>query len=174
MRHPWLALLLALVLVVAMTVRAPASALEWQPAAPYLSPVEPMQAESLARIPLQDWLPGHRGIDLATVAGAAVTAPAPGTVTFAGTVVDREVITITHVDGARSSLEPVTATVEVGDRVVAGQPVGSVSDAAGHCAPATCVHWGVRVGERYVDPLDVLEGFGPVRLLPRDRAAFVT
>lgn len=166
--------MLALMLVVAMTLRAPASAPEWQPASPYLSPVEPMRAESLARIPAQDWLPGHRGIDLTTVAGAAVTAPAPGTVTFAGTVVDRHVITITHVDGARSSLEPVTATVEEGDRVVAGQPVGTVSDTAGHCAPATCVHWGVRVGERYVDPLEVLVGFGPVRLLPRDRAAFVT
>lgn len=174
MKDPWSTLLLALVLMAAMTVRAPASALEWQPASPYLSPVTPLRAQSLARIPVQDWLPGHRGIDLATVAGAAVAAPAAGTVTFAGTVVDRGVLTITHDDGARSSLEPVTSTVEVGDRVVAGQPVGTVSDTAGHCAPAACVHWGVRVGERYVDPLDVLAGFGPVRLLPRDRAAFVT
>jgi len=28
------------------------------------------------------------------------------------------------------------------------------------------VHWGLRLDGVYVDPLDYLEGFGPVRLLP--------
>ena len=178
MRPPWWPLLIAFAVaaafVVAGTVRAPAAALEWAPAEPYVSPVTPLRALDLARIPVHDWLPGHRGVDLAADAGGVVVAPAAGTVTFAGVVVNRAVLTVTHADGGRSSLEPVDASVDVGARVVAGQPIGTVSESPGHCVPATCVHWGVRVGERYVDPLDVLVGFGPVRLLPRDRAAFVT
>jgi hypothetical protein len=34
-----------------------------------------------------------------------------------------------------------------------------------HCAPRTCLHWGVRLGSRYVDPLTLL-GRGPPVLLP--------
>ena len=178
MRRPsWpllIAVMLAAALVAASSVRAPAAALDWAPAAPYTSPVAPVRVLELARIPVHDWLPGHRGVDLAAEPGTVVVAPAAGTVTFAGVVVDRAVVAVTHADGARSSLEPVDATVEEGALVVAGQPLGTVSETPGHCAPAACVHWGVRVGERYIDPLDVLDGFGPVRLLPRDRAAFVT
>jgi hypothetical protein len=42
----------------------------------------------------------------------------------------------------------------------------------GHCFPATCLHWGLIVGETYVDPLTLVGG-GPVRLLPlwRDEPA---
>ncbi|GIG53249.1 M23 family metallopeptidase [Demequina activiva] len=174
MRRPCWPLLLAIALTAALVVRAPAEALEWRPAEPYLSPVTPVLALDVARIPVHEWLPGHRGIDLAAAHGQPVVAPAPGTVTFAGIVVNRPVLTVTHDDGARTSLEPVDATVEVGTRVVAGAPIGTVAQTPGHCVPVACVHWGVRVGERYVDPLDVLAGFGPVRLLPRDRGAFVT
>ena len=48
----------------------------------------------------------------------------------------------------------------------AGTAVGTVGRDPGHCAPRTCVHWGVRAGDTYVDPLDLLAGFGPVVLLP--------
>ena len=97
--------------------------------------------------------------------GATVYAPAPGTVTFVGRVVDRDVVTISH-GALRSSLEPVTATVAKGAAVAAGTAVGTVGRDPGHCAPRTCVHWGVRAGDTYVDPLDLLAGFGPVVLLP--------
>jgi hypothetical protein len=41
--------------------------------------------------------------------------------------------------------------------------------AAGHpgCPVAACLHWGLRRGADYLDPLALL-GLGPVRLLPVD------
>ncbi|WP_448059980.1 M23 family metallopeptidase [Cellulomonas hominis] len=120
--------------------------------------------------PAATWTAGHRGVDLAASAEAAVLAPADGVVTFAGTVVDRGVLTITHPDGLRSSLEPVTATVTVGTRVGRGVAVGTLQDVPTHCAPAVCVHWGVRDGTTYLDPMHLLTG-GPIVLLPWDDGA---
>jgi hypothetical protein len=34
-----------------------------------------------------------------------------------------------------------------------GDLVGRVGAAPGHCAPAACLHWGVRRGEAYLDPV---------------------
>lgn len=115
------------------------------------------------------WGAGHRGVDLEVAVGIEVLAPASGTVSFSGVVVGRGVVTITHPDGVRSSLEPVDPLVRVGDRVTTGQAVGLVSGAPGHCAPAVCLHWGVRRGATYLDPLGLLRGFGPIVLLPIDR-----
>lgn len=125
--------------------------------------------------PAQDWLPGHRGVDLAASPGEAVRAPYAGVVTFAGPVAGRGVVVILHDDGLRTSLEPVTGDARPGDRVAPGDVVGTTevpgSDGAtasqhgGHCA-ATCVHWGVRRGDRYVDPLALLGGRPPIVLLP--------
>lgn len=113
--------------------------------------------------PAQRWLPGHRGVDLAADAGQTVVAPAGGTITFVGRVVDRSVVAVETPDGLRSTLEPVAATVAVGDVVAAGDAVGTVEGpAAGrsHCAPGACLHWGVRRGSgreaTYLDPLLVL------------------
>lgn len=116
--------------------------------------------------PVTRWARGHRGIDLGARAGAEVLAPQGGVVQFAGTVVDRGVVTIEHADGLRSSLEPVLATVQVGMRVRAGQALGTVQTTASHCRPQACVHWGVRDGTTYLDPLSLLPGSGPVVLLP--------
>jgi len=112
--------------------------------------------------------PGHRGVDLAADVDAVVRAPAAGTVAFAGTVVDRGVVTVSHDGGLRSSLEPVSWSVHPGERVERGEPIGVVQAVAGHCAPAACVHWGVRRGATYVDPLGLVAGArpGPVVLLP--------
>jgi murein DD-endopeptidase MepM/ murein hydrolase activator NlpD len=129
-------------------------------------PVEPFRVAALASLPHQDWLPGHRGIDLAAAVGHTVTAPAAGEVTYVGFVVDRPVVSIRHSGGFVSSFEPVDASVGVGEVVDAGETVGTVASVRGHCAPATCVHWGLRRDGRYVDPLDYVRGFGPVRLLP--------
>ncbi|WP_024288824.1 murein hydrolase activator EnvC [Cellulomonas sp. KRMCY2] len=112
------------------------------------------------------WGRGHRGVDLSAGPGDLVRAPAAGVVAFAGTVVDRDVLTINHPDGLRSSLEPVVPSVDVGQPVGAGDTVGSVQDVVTHCRPDACLHWGVRRGEVYLDPLDLLAGAGPVVLLP--------
>ncbi len=132
------------------------------------SPVAPFSVSRLVSLPAQNWLPGHRGIDLATTVGGTVTSPAAGEVTFAGVVVNRPVVSVRHAGGLVSSLEPVDPTVRVGDVVGVGDALGTVSIAAGHCAPAACLHWGLRRDGRYVNPLDYLRGFGQVRLLPVD------
>ncbi|WP_291381956.1 M23 family metallopeptidase [Demequina sp.] len=134
----------------------------------FVSPVEPFSVARLASLPAHDWLPGHRGIDLTTSAGRSVTAPAAGEVTYAGVVVNRPLVSIRHMGGFVSSFEPVDAVVRVGDVLGVGDQLGTISTVAGHCAPATCVHWGLRRDGRYVNPLDYLDGFGPVRLLPLD------
>ena len=115
--------------------------------------------------PAQPWAAGHRGVDLALDEGGTVLSPAAGTVVVAARVVDRGVVTVAHPDGRRSSLEPVAPAVVAGQQVAAGDPLGALSGERSHCAPA-CLHWGVREGTRYVDPLTLLPGGGPVVLLP--------
>ncbi|MHC6591183.1 M23 family metallopeptidase [Arthrobacter sp. C152] len=115
--------------------------------------------------PPKPWLSGHRGVDLGAAGeGTQVTAPAAGTVSFVGVVVDRPVITIDHGNGLRSSFEPVAGTLAVGSPVAAGQVVGTVL--AGHCPGTACVHWGVRDGDLYVNPLQFVMDLRPSVLLP--------
>ena len=71
-------------------------------------------------------------------------------------VVNRPVIVITHAGGIRTSYEPVETAVPVGTTVIAGQVVGHVSSATGHCGGRDCLHWGARRGTIYVDPLQFL------------------
>jgi len=132
------------------------------------APVAPFTVERLASLPAQPWLAGHRGLDLAADVGEPVTSPAAGIVTYVGFVVDRPVVSIRHDQGLVSSFEPVDSTAVVGDIVARGQAIGTVAKTPLHCAPRQCVHWGVRLDGTYVDPLDYLEGFGPIRLLPAD------
>lgn len=114
--------------------------------------------------PEQPWSAGHRGVDLAATAGGEVRAAGPGTVTYAGPLAGRGVVVIDH-GSLRTTYEPVAASVAVGDEVGAGQPIGTLQPMGSHCAPASCLHWGAREGERYTDPL-ALVGGGPPRLLP--------
>lgn len=130
-------------------------------------PMSPVTVARLASLPTEPWLAGHRGIDLVASVGDPVTAPAAGVVSFVGFVVDRPVVSVRHAQGLVTSLEPVDSNASVGDVVVRGQPVGTVAASPGHCSPRACVHWGLRLDGVYVDPLDYLEGFGPVRLLPQ-------
>ncbi|ROO83412.1 peptidase M23-like protein [Actinocorallia herbida] len=119
--------------------------------------------------PARDWLAGHRGVDLLAGApggapGGAVLAGAEGIVTFAGPVFTRGVVTISH--GAyRTTYEPVLPLVRPGARVVAGQRIGTLAAGPSHCAPATCLHWGLRHGAAYLDPLG-LPAPPPIILLP--------
>ncbi|MDQ0924219.1 murein DD-endopeptidase MepM/ murein hydrolase activator NlpD [Pseudarthrobacter sp. W1I19] len=115
--------------------------------------------------PPKPWLSGHRGVDLGAVSDRAeVIAPAAGTVSFVGVVVDRPVIAIDHGNGLRSSFEPVDSTLTAGSVVAAGQVVGTL--VPGHCAAASCVHWGVRRGDDYVNPLQFVMDLRPSILLP--------
>lgn len=117
-----------------------------------------------AQLPAEPWLPGHRGVDLATAAGSPVLAAGAGTVSFAGVVVDRGVVVVTHGE-LRTTYEPVDPLVARGDVVVAGEPLGVLSAVPVHCAPRPCLHWGLRRAEVYLDPL-LLVRPGRARLLP--------
>ena len=128
-------------------------------------PEDAAQIVSLFDRPAERWLAGHRGIDFASEVGAEIFAPDDGTITYAAPVAGRGVVVIQHPSGLVTSLEPVTATVTRGDHVGRGEVVGVLEEDHWHCADP-CLHWGVRFEGEYVNPLDVLAGFGPVRLLP--------
>jgi hypothetical protein len=114
---------------------------------------------------------GHRGIDIATVVGTPVAAPASGVVSFAGAVAGSLFVSIDHGGGVVSTCSFLSAIlVAKGDAVVAGQPVGlSGTGHAGATVPH--LHFGVRLDGVYVDPMMYL---GPInvsdfiRLAPLD------
>ncbi|WP_237224537.1 M23 family metallopeptidase [Rothia nasisuis] len=127
--------------------------------------------------PAAKWSAGHRGVDLALEAGGSVLAPYEGEVVFAGTVVDRQVMTVQHPDGRLSSFEPVTDPLPVGTHVVAGDVLAHLDPAVQHCTSEHCLHWGVRQptggstgtagkGFDYINPLLLLGLEGPSVLLP--------
>ncbi|BDT96755.1 hypothetical protein IFM12275_67310 [Nocardia sputorum] len=120
--------------------------------------------------PAQNWLPGHRGVDLAGAEGQAVLAAGAGIVVFAGTVADKPVVSIEHPGGLRTTYEPVRAEIPAGRRVGRGTRIGTLESGHPGCA-TTCLHWGARVdgGRRrnreYLDPLGLLR-LTPLRLKP--------
>lgn len=118
--------------------------------------------------PAQRWQPGHRGVDLLARPGTAVRAARSGRVGFAGEVAGKPVVTVWH-GGLRTTYEPVRAVVRAGDLVVAGQVIGELE--TGHaCGTSQCLHWGLRRGEQYLDPLLLLTR-PRVRLLSADAVA---
>ncbi len=107
---------------------------------------------------------GHRGVDLAGAVGQVVRAALAGRITYAGSLAGRGVVVVDH-GATRTTYEPVTASVSLGDRVARGDPIGTLQLGGSHCFPRACLHWGWIEGETYLDPLRLV-GLGPVRLLP--------
>ena len=114
--------------------------------------------------PAHDWLPGHRGVDLAVGSSRVVYAVGVGRVSFVGQIAQRSVIVIAHAGNLRTTYEPVTATVRLGQRVAAGQRIGMLQRNGSHCRPS-CLHLGLKRGTTYLNPLLL---FAPTRarLLP--------
>ncbi len=116
---------------------------------------------------------GHRGVDLTAAPGTPVRAVAPGRVSFAGRVAGRGVVSVeltgTGSPPLRTTYQPVAATLKKGTEVAAGEVVGVLELPRSHC-PMSCLHWGLRRGEAYLDPLSLLPPWlltrGPARLLP--------
>ncbi|MFJ7074468.1 M23 family metallopeptidase [Streptomyces sp. NPDC098781] len=147
---------------------------------PALSPVARAWPVGVRPPVLRGWEPpattygrGHRGVDLAAPAGTPVRAVAAGRVSFAGRVAGKGVVSVeltgTGDPPLRTTYEPVRAELKKGDEVEAGEVVGTVEASGSHCT-GTCVHWGVRRGETYLDPLSLMPPWllyrGPSRLLP--------
>jgi murein DD-endopeptidase MepM/ murein hydrolase activator NlpD len=117
---------------------------------------------------------GHRGIDIGAPAGTVVVAPAPGTVTFAGTVAGYLFLTIDHGRGVSSTYSWLAALlVHEGDVVTRGEPIAR----SGYGHPGDTVdslHMGVKLDGAYVDPLDYLSPLDlttMIRLAPLAGAA---
>ena len=116
--------------------------------------------------PAQNWLPGHRGVDLAGSIGDQVFAAGSGEIKFAGTLAGKGVVVISH-GGVRTTYEPVSASVTVGEHVSVGQEIGTLQPGDSHCATSltvSCLHWGLIRGDAYLNPLLLLKK--QVRLLP--------
>lgn len=116
------------------------------------------------RAPAHEYGPGHRGIDLASVPGPVVHAPADGVVAYRGIVVDRALLTIEHPGGYVSTFEPLTSDLSPGDVVSAGQPIGTVA-IGGHAVAGT-LHLGVRLGGAYINPMLLFGDVPRAVLLP--------
>jgi murein DD-endopeptidase MepM/ murein hydrolase activator NlpD len=113
------------------------------------------------REPACQWCPGNRGIEYAVPAGTPVRAAAAGIVTFSGPVAGTFYVVVQHADGLRATYGQLTGShLAAGDVVVAGAIVGPSSGG---------LHFGLRVGDRYVDPaLFIGRLVERVRLVPTD------
>ena len=111
------------------------------------------------------WEPGHRGVDLAGRVGQPVRAALPGTVSFAGHVAGRAIVVVDH-GSMLTTYQPVAASVHRGEDVARGEVIGTLAWFGTHCLPAACLHWGLLAGDDYLDPLALVGGPRPVRLLP--------
>jgi hypothetical protein len=159
---------LALVLVLVGLVAPPAGATPASPvgrrapagrdAEQHIAPVDAPVVDGF-RAPATPYGPGNRGLEYATAPGQTVVAPSTGTVVFAGQVAGALHVTVLDVDGIRSTCSFLaTIAVHEGDRVVAGDPIGTTAD---H------LFFSVRVGDQYVDPTLLLAMGRPhVRLVP--------
>ncbi|WP_019192997.1 M23 family metallopeptidase [Corynebacterium timonense] len=115
-----------------------------------------------AQIPEKNWLPGHRGVDLALSPGEPVRAAGAGTVAYVGVVVGVPTVSIDHPEGIRTTYQPVHARVRVGDTVDEGQVIGTL--AASHAHEG--LHWGALTGpDTYINPLSLLSA-PTIRLKP--------
>ena len=114
--------------------------------------------------PAHPWEAGHRGVDLKASPGEPVYAAGPGRVGFARDLAGRGVVTVDH-GRLRTTYLPVRPSVHPGQVVRTGSRIGVVENVVGHCGQSTCLHWGLRQGVTYLDPL-ILLGLAPVRLLP--------
>lgn len=105
--------------------------------------------------------PGHRGVDFTAPPGTPVVASYAGVVSFAGLVAGSLHVVVDHGDGLRTSSSFLARSdVARGQRVVRGQVIG-LAGGVGPEHAAGVFHFGLRVGETYVDPMKL---FAPVDL----------
>ncbi|WP_078853565.1 MULTISPECIES: M23 family metallopeptidase [unclassified Streptomyces] len=118
--------------------------------------------------------PGHRGVDLAAAPDTPVRAVAAGRISFAGAVGGLGDVSVelagTGAPPLRTTYQSVRASVHKGDVVAPGDVVGFLAEPGPRHCPRGCLHWGLRRGETYLDPLSLLPPWllrrGPSRLLP--------
>lgn len=160
-RRSWSVLIVAGYLALASAPVQASSAWVW--------PMDPHQLSIGFDRPAQNWLPGHRGVDLIGAIGDEVLAAGSGTISFAGLVGGKGVVVVKH-GALRTTYEPVSASVTLGAQVRPGDVLGTLQPGNSHCASATtvtCLHWGLIRGTTYLNPLALVQK--RVRLLPQLR-----
>jgi murein DD-endopeptidase MepM/ murein hydrolase activator NlpD len=162
--------LLPLLAVLAAVVPGPAAAAPALTVPAWVAPVDgALEVTRPFDPPPGPYAAGHRGVDLAGAPGSPVRAAGVGVVVFAGTVAGRPVVSIDHPNGLRTTYEPVDPSVGAGQQVARGAPIGTLVGGHPGCPRAACLHWGVRKGQTYLDPMALLRPVH-VRLLPLGRA----
>ena len=149
----------------------PASAAESaSPPTVWLRPVDGRVVEPFGA-PANPYGPGHRGVDFAAPPGTPVRAANAGVVSFAGHVANTLHVVVAHDGDLRTSYSFLaSAAVSTGQAVARGEIVGTTGG-VGADHDGTVLHLGLRIGDRYIDPLQL---FAPadltklVRLVPAD------
>jgi murein DD-endopeptidase MepM/ murein hydrolase activator NlpD len=141
-----------------------ASAVHAAAAQSWVAPLDPVRVTRAFAPPPTPYAAGHRGVDLAGSPGEVVVAAEAGEVSYAANLAGRGVVVVVH-GSLRTTYEPVTATVRLGAHVTRGQRIGTLQ--AGHpgCPVSACLHWGLRRGEQYLDPMTMVVR-APIILLP--------
>jgi len=118
-------------------------------------------------LPATEYGAGHRGVDLYLEPGEEITSPFDAVVTFAGKVVDRNLITLQSLTGYKASFEVVCTHLSVGEFVLEGEVIGKACDGdlnyQIHCE--NCVHFSVRTEHGYLNPLLFLGSIWPSHLV---------
>jgi murein DD-endopeptidase MepM/ murein hydrolase activator NlpD len=97
--------------------------------------------------------PGHRGVDFGAPPGTAVRSAGSGVVAFAGPVGGRLVVVVAHPGGQRSGYAYLARLVVTGGQPVERGAVLGFSGGTGPGHPAGVLHFSLREGGEYVDPL---------------------
>ncbi len=103
--------------------------------------------------PQTKWGAGHRGVDLLGHVGQPVHASLGGTITFATTLAGRGVVVVDH-GGVRTTYEPVSASVAVGDVVGRGAVIGTLQRALEPLLPASLPPLGAAARRDLPQPAD--------------------
>jgi hypothetical protein len=149
-RVPFVLILVVVLLLFAGTTR-PAGAAAADEGG-WLRPVDGAVVEPFDA-PSSPYAAGHRGVDFAAAPGTAARAANDGVVSFAGSVADTLHVTITHAGGLRTSYSFLSSVaVHEGQRVARGDEVG-LTGGVGPDHDGSTLHFGLRVGDRYVDPM---------------------
>lgn len=144
------------------TTAVPADSAE---ATDYVPPVDAPVIDEF-RPPPHRYGPGNRGLEYRTRPGQIIRAAAVGTVSFAGNVGGRLVVSIRHPDGLRTTYSGLASvSVARSQPVAAEAPIGTAS---------TTLHFGVRAGDAYLDPAALLGGRRRVFLVADDMDRRIT
>lgn len=141
-----------LVLLLMLPNVAAAAAPCWQ------SPVDARVVDPF-REPSCPYCAGNRGLEYSAVSGSGVRSVAAGTVSWSGTIAGVRWVVVEHVDGWRATYGRLAASeLATGDRVESRQLIGTTTAE---------FYFGLRHGERYVDPSPHLARLvGRPRLVP--------